>query len=54
MDTVTPKELAAELDVSPRAVRRFLRSLYGTLPVFESRWHLPPDRADLVRQHFSK
>ena len=51
--TVTPKHLAHELGVSQRAVRNYLRNRYGTLPPFETRWHLDPARADDVRSHFN-
>jgi len=51
-DPVTPKELAIELQVSPKAIRDFLRALYGTLGNGITRWNLTPEQAELVRTHF--
>ena len=53
-NTVTPKELALELGVTDRSIRVYLRSKYGTLPAFETRWHLSSERAAGVREHFSR
>ena len=51
-DPMTPKDLAIELEVSPKAIRDFLRALYGTLGNGTTRWNLTPDQVELVRAHF--
>ena len=51
-DLTTPKELAIELGVSPKAIRDFLRALYGTLGNGATRWNLTPEQVELVRTHF--
>ena len=48
---VTPKELAAELGVSDRAIRRWLRK-QGWQSVRYTRWQLTLDQAQKVRAHF--
>ena len=48
----TPADLARELDISAKAVRTFLRSVYGVLPPFMSRWLLDAKQAAYVRDHF--
>lgn len=52
-DVTTPAELARELHVRPQAIRDYLRSRYGTLDAFTSRWHLTRAQADEVRAHFA-
>ena len=47
--TVTPNELAVELGVTALTIRNYLRSKYGVLPPFVTRWHLDPERAADVR-----
>ncbi|GIL37611.1 hypothetical protein PDTK01_36860 [Phycicoccus sp. DTK01] len=51
-DDVTPKQLAAELEITDRAVRRWLRQ-QGWQSMPYARWHLSKDRADKVRTHFA-
>lgn len=49
-ESVTPRELARELGVSPRSVREVLRRRYGKLAERQlTRWELTPDQADAVR-----
>lgn len=52
-DLLTPKQLAAELGVTDRAVRRWLR-LQGWQSMPYARWQLKPSQAALVRDHFAK
>ena len=47
--TLTPNELALELGVTGLTIRTYLRSKYGVLPPFVTRWHLDPERAADVR-----
>jgi hypothetical protein len=49
---ITPGDLAGELGVRPKQVRDYLRSKYGTLPAFVSRWNLTRAQTDDVRAHF--
>lgn len=51
-EQITPADLARELGVTPKTVRDYLRSTYGTLPAFVSRWHLTAAQATKVREHF--
>ena len=48
----TPKDLARELGVTPRQIRVYLRSKYGVLGPFETRWQLDSLRAADVAAHF--
>lgn len=52
-EVTTPTELARELNVRAQGIRDFLRSRYGTLDSFTSRWHLTRAQADEVRAHFA-
>jgi len=53
-DPITPNDLARELGVSAKKIRDYLRSKYGNLPSFETRWHLTESQASDVRAHFSQ
>ncbi|NPC95428.1 YfeC-like transcriptional regulator [Nocardioides sp. zg-DK7169] len=50
-ETVTPQQLAAELGVSPRTIRKWLRD-QGWQSVPYTRWQLAPERAAEVRARF--
>lgn len=50
-DPITPKQLAAELGVTPRTIRRWLRD-QGWQSVPYARWELTPEQADQVRARF--
>jgi hypothetical protein len=50
----TPRTLARELGVSPKSIRAFLRTNYGKLDAFTTRWLLSDDQARAVRTRFSK
>ena len=52
-DLLTPKQLATELGVTDRAVRRWLR-LQGWQSMPYARWQLTPSQAALVRDHFAR
>lgn len=52
-DTITPSELATELGVSDRRIRQWLRD-QGWQPVPYTRWHLTPEQAARVREHFRR
>lgn len=50
---MTPNELAAELGISPKALRDHLRSEYGRLSDrSQTRWHLSPTQIELARARF--
>ncbi|WP_353848635.1 YfeC-like transcriptional regulator [Cellulomonas sp.] len=49
--TVTPAELARELGVSAKSIRRWLRE-QGWQSVPHTRWQLSADQAVQVRKHF--
>jgi hypothetical protein len=53
-DLITPNDLARELGVSAKKIREYLRSKYGKLSSFETRWHLTESQASDVRVHFSQ
>lgn len=50
-DPITPKQLAAELGVTDRAIREWLRD-QGWQSIPYTRWELTPDQAAKVRAHF--
>lgn len=51
--TITPAELARELGVSDRRIRQWLREQgWQSLPY--TRWHLTPEQAARVREHFRR
>lgn len=50
-DTVTPRELAKELEVSARTIRQWMRD-QGWQSAPYTRWHLTPEQASQVRVHF--
>lgn len=49
--TITPRELAEELGVSDRTIRQWLRK-QGWQSMPYARWHLTPEQARRVREHF--
>ena len=50
-EPITPKELSAELAVSDRAIRQWLRDQsWQSVPY--ARWELTPEQAAQVRAHF--
>lgn len=51
VETITPRELAEDLGVSDRAVRQWLWD-QGWQSVAYTRWHLTPEQAVQVREHF--
>jgi uncharacterized protein YjcR len=51
-DTVTPNQMAAQLGVSAKTIRAWLRE-QGWQHVHQARWHLTPDQAGQVRERFS-
>ncbi|WP_285117332.1 hypothetical protein [Leifsonia sp. fls2-241-R2A-40a] len=50
--TTTPNELAEELDVSAKTIRRFLREEFAD-HVHGTRWELDDDQATVIRARFS-
>lgn len=50
-EPITPKQLSAELGVSDKAIRQWLRD-QGWQSVPYARWELTPDQATQVRAHF--
>lgn len=50
-EPVTPKQLSAELGVSDRAIRQWLRD-QGWQSVPYARWELTPEQAEQVRARF--
>ncbi|WP_329482591.1 hypothetical protein OG558_08385 [Kribbella sp. NBC_01510] len=52
-ETITPRQLAAELSVSDRIIRQWLRD-QGWQSVPYARWELTPDQADQVRARFRR
>jgi uncharacterized protein YjcR len=50
-EPITPKQLSAELGVSDRAIRQWLRD-QGWQSVPYARWELTPEQAQQVRAHF--
>lgn len=49
-EPITPKQLAAELGVSDRAIRQWLRD-QGWQSVPYARWELTAEQAQKVREH---
>ncbi len=52
-DGVAPAELARELGVSQRRIRAFLRSQWGKLDTWTTRWVLTDEQITAVRGHFA-
>lgn len=52
-DTVTPNQMAAQLGVSAKTIRAWLRE-QGWQHVHQARWHLTPDQAGQVRERFGR
>jgi len=50
-EPITPKQLSAELGVSDRAIRQWLRD-QGWQSVPYARWELTPHQVQRVRAHF--
>ena len=50
-EPITPEQLSAELGVSDRAIRQWLRD-QGWQSVPYARWELSPEQAQQVRTHF--
>lgn len=54
-EPLTPNDLARELDVTPRAIRAYLRSKYGRLAARnETRWQLDGEQVADVRREFQR
>ena len=53
-DDVTPTEIAEQVEVSPKAVRDFLLSQYGTLPDDVTRWRLTARQVFEAFAHFTR
>jgi len=50
----TPNEVAADLGVTPKQVRDWLRATYPRREdERHSRWHLTPEMVSAARAHFS-
>lgn len=47
--TITPKELAAELGVSPKNLRRFMRSILDDRAGSGNRYALTPELVDFIK-----
>lgn len=47
--TITPKELASELGVSPKNLRRFMRSILDERAGSGNRYALTPDLVEFIR-----
>ncbi len=50
MDQVTPADLARDLGIDPRTVRRILRAEFGKLVPPTTRWILTDEQIQHVRQ----
>jgi hypothetical protein len=50
--TITPKELATELNTDPKTVRKFLRSLSSERPGKGGRWAIPTDMVEELTDRF--
>ena len=51
---LTPKELAAELGIDPKSLRRIMRSIAAETPGAGARWEIGTDFADTLRQRVSR
>jgi predicted transcriptional regulator len=53
--TITPKALAEELEVSPKALRAYLRSNFPRVAEAKnSAWQIDEEVAEAVREHYSE
>lgn len=51
-ETISPKELAAELGTDPKTVRKFLRSLSSERPGKGGRWAISTADLEAIRSRF--
>lgn len=51
---LTPKELADELNVDPKTLRRVMRSLASETPGSGARWEITPEFADVIRERMNR
>ena len=53
--TITPKELAAELEICPKVLRGWMRKNHGrAAEVKHSRWVIDAELAKAARERFSR
>jgi phage antirepressor YoqD-like protein len=54
VETMTPKQLAAELDIDPKRLRSYLRKHHTrVVEVKGTDWEITPDVADAARTRFT-
>lgn len=51
--TITPKELAQELETDPKTVRKFLRSISSERPNKGGRWAIPTEMVPELKERFA-
>lgn len=51
---LTPKDLANELNVDPKTLRRVMRSLADETPGSGARWEITPEFADVIRERMNR
>lgn len=52
--TITPKELAQELNVDAKTLRRIMRSMAVETPGSGARWEIDSEFADALRERVSR
>jgi len=50
---ITPTDLARQLGLDPRRIRKYLRAQHGVGHLHFARWELTEEQAADVRAHFS-
>jgi len=51
---MTPKDLAAELHIDAKTLRRIMRSLAAETPGSGARWEISPEFAEILRERVSR
>lgn len=51
---MTPKQLATELNIDPKSLRRIMRSMAQEQPGSGARWEIDADFADALRNRVSR
>lgn len=52
-NTITPNELAAEMNINPKSLRRFMRSLTDERAGRGNRWELTPEICEEIKTRYA-
>jgi DNA-binding IclR family transcriptional regulator len=52
--TISPNELAAEMGINPKSLRRFMRSLTDERAGRGNRWELTPETCEAIKTRYAE